>query len=103
MTTEGVPTPIEPSPSSWEDMFPLSTFYGETKKQLVDFINILVSEAEKRAYEKGKEKAIVEISEHNGWEETEDFFREKLLEVPNFKYKHEGIKAAKRVINQLNK
>lgn len=38
---------------TWEEEYPLSTFYGETKRELVEFVQNKISEAEKEAYERG--------------------------------------------------
>lgn len=40
-------------PMEWELRFPLSTFHGETKHQLIDLIAELIKQAEERGYDKG--------------------------------------------------
>lgn len=70
--------------TNWRDQYPLSTFTGETKKELIDFIENQISAAEQRVAKEITEKIVrikEMVEEVNGTSKYDSCYDDCLLVV----------------------
>jgi len=74
------------TPQEWESLYPLDTFTGETKKELIDLITYLLSTEREKAY-------------HQGFKESDDS-GEKVANVWKNKICPEEVKQARQELKE---
>ena len=62
------PAPRDEEKEEWENTYPLSTFSGETKKELVEFINNLLSRQRAEIVEEINEAKIYKFLFNGKWQ-----------------------------------